>query len=122
MALVYCYGDTALEDATAKDTAEVLTHFYPNHSWWVECKQGVLIIKHMEASGFRGIIGMLRKVVSLPTSSLAFRKEILRAGGELLERAGLPRSARTDDPVIHIDLDDDMHKHWHRPIHLPTIH
>ena len=123
MALIHCYGDNPLADAYAKDAAEALVQEYPNHSWWIECKQGVLIIKHLEASGLRGSIGMLRKVESLAHAAVARRREILMAAGELLERAGLRRGARTDDPVDHLELDDpQMGKYWHKPIKLPTIH
>ena len=123
MALIACIGDNPLDDAFAKRVAEILVPTYPNHSWWVECRQGVLIIKHMEASGARGLIGMLRKLDKLPQDSTALRKEIMRAGGELLERAHLARGARTEDPVEGFELDDaKMRKYWHAPMHQKLIH
>lgn len=122
MALVHCFGDNPLADAYAKDAAEILTTAYPNHSWWVECKQGVLVIKHLEASGARGQVGMLRKVEALAHDAGARKKDLLMAAGELLERAGMPRGARTEDPVTHIELDKPLRKHWHKPIHGKVIH
>ena len=122
MALIACIGDNPLDDAFAKRVAEILVPAYPNHSWRVECRQGVLIIKHLEASGARGLIGMLRKLSNLPRGSTALRKEILRAGGELLERAGLARGARTEDPVKNLELDASMRKYWHAPMHQKLIH
>jgi hypothetical protein len=112
-----------MDDAFAKRIAEILVPLYPNHSWWVECRQGCLIIKHLEASGARGLIGMLRKIDQLPADSTALKREIMRAGGELLERANLARGGRTDDPVTSFELDDKAHeKYWHAPLHQRVIH
>lgn len=116
MALIYCYGDNKLADAMAKDSAELLTKYYPNHSWWVECKQGVLIIKHLEASGMRGLIGMVKRVDSLAHDAKVRHREIVMMAGELLERAGLRRGANVGDPVVGLDVDATLRKHWHRPL------
>ena len=123
MAIVYCYGDTKMEDAFAKDASEIMVAAYPNHSWSVECKQGVLIIKHMEASGRRCLIGMLRKIDQLSTDAKRRKQQILLAAGELLERAHMPRGARNEDPVTGFEFDNaEQAKHWHRPIHVPRFH
>ncbi len=116
-------GDNPLADAYAKDVAETLTTVYPNHGWWIECRGGVLIIKHLEASGARGLIGMLRKLDLLPSDTTALKKEIIRAAGELLERANMPRGDRTEDPVKSFELDDKaMERYWHMPQHQRIIH
>lgn len=116
MAIVTANGDSPLHDALAKEVAETLTFAYPNHGWFVEVKGGVLVIKHLEASGARGLIGMLRKLDALSHDAMARKKDVIRAGGELLERAGLARGARTDDPVLTFELDDKkMEKYWHAP-------
>lgn len=116
MALISVFGDNPLADERAKETAEFLTFAYPNHSWWVEVRQGVLVIKHLEASGARGLIGMLRHTSQLGADAKARKQEVIRAAGELLERAGLLRGARGDDPVTHLELDDSkMKKYWHAP-------
>ena len=123
MALAIAIGDNPIADATAKEVLEILTPLYPNHGWYVEVKQGVVIIKHLEASGERGLIGMLRKLDQLPKGGSAFRREIMRAGGELLERAGLGRNARNDDPVTKFEFDDQtISKYWHAPTHQRIIH
>jgi hypothetical protein len=116
MALISAIGDNPLADACAKEAAEVLVTAYPNHGWWVECKGGVLVIKHLEASGARGLIGMLRKMDQLSHDAGRRKREILIAAGELLERAGLRRGARNEDPVTHLELDDKtLAKYWHAP-------
>jgi len=122
VAIVYCYGDNKLADAFAKSCAETIFTAYPNHSWWVECKGGVLVIKHMEASGVRGLVGMLRKMDVLPTGR-ALHKELIRAAGELLERAFLDRGERNEDPVERFDAQDkQVQKYWHKPFHQRVIH
>lgn len=119
MALIYCYGDSPLADDYAKEAAEVLVAAYPNHSWWIECKQGCLIIKHLEASGFRGSIGMLRHTAMLDHDAKARKKDYVMKAGEMLERAGLKRGARTDDPVTGFEFDDKATaRHWHKPIYI----
>ena len=119
MALIYCYGDTKMEEAYAKEAAETLVAAYPNHSWWIECKQGALIIKHLEASGFRGSVGMVRHTQALAHDAKARKKDLVMKAGEMLERAGMKRGARNDDPVTFFEFDDKrLARHWHRPIHL----
>lgn len=122
MALIYCYGDSPMSDSYAKEAAEALVAAYPNHPWWVEAKSGVLVIKHREASGFRGSIGMVRHMSALDHDSNARKRDIVMKAGEMLERAGLKRGARNDDPVTHFETDDKTTaRHWHRPIHLRVI-
>ena len=119
MSLIYCFGDTPLNDNYAKEAAEVLVAAYPNHSWWIECKQGVLIIKHLEASGFRGSIGMLRHTQMLDHDAKARKHDYVMKAGEMLERAGMKRGARTEDPVKAFEFDDKkLAKHWHKPIYI----
>jgi hypothetical protein len=123
MAIAIAVGDNKLDDAFAKKVLEILVPVYPNHGWHVECKGGVLIIKHLEASGYRGLIGMLRKLDQLPNSAKALQREIVRAGGELLERANLVRGPRGDDPVTSFEMDDKkLDKYWHAPVHQRIIH
>lgn len=112
MALIYCFGNTPMEDACAKRAAESLTTTYPNHSWWVECKGGILFIKHF---GISAKIGMVRHLKSLDTSAKVFEREIARAAGELLERAGLPRRDFRGEEVVRFDADQHTKK-WHAPI------
>ena len=111
MAIVYCYGDNKLADAHAKETAEILSASYPNHSWWVECKGGVIVIKHF---GISGTIGMLRKLSQLVGDSTARKREIVRAAGELLERAGLPRRDYRGEAVTKFEADARILKHFRR--------
>lgn len=115
MALITAIGDCPLADGLAKEAAEALVAAYPGHGWWVEVRAGVLIIKHLEASGARGTIGMLRHLSKLPAGQ-GFKRELMRAAGELLERAHLARGPRDGTPVTGIELDDaKTRKHWQPP-------
>ena len=109
MALVYCYGDSPLADAHAKEAAEVLCTAYPNHSWWVECKGGALIIKHF---GISDKIGMVRKLTALAGDANARKRDFVRAAGELLERAGLARRDYRGEKVRDLDVDAPLKKRW----------
>lgn len=121
MALVYCDGDNKLAEAYAKRAAESLTQAYPNHSWWVECKGGALIIKHF---GISGTIGMVRHTSALDTSSGVFEREIVRAAGELLERAGLPRRDYRGEEVKNLEVDWRYKRQWLKrpPVKMKVIH
>jgi len=110
VAIIYCYGEDALADGHAKEAAEILCTAYPNHSWWVECRGGVLIIKHF---GISGIIGMLRHMAQLVGDANLRKREIVRAAGELLERAGLPRRDYRGETVTHFEGDGKLVKHFH---------
>lgn len=123
MALIYCEGDCPLADTMAKQAAEILVGEYPNHSWWVECKQGVLIIKHFGITGER--IGMLRHTSAFSHDAKVFKQDMVRAAGELLERAGQPRGAYKGDPTKQFETDDGKtQKHWGNrpPMHMRVIH
>ena len=110
MAIIYAFGDNPLADGHAKEAAEILSTAYPNHSWWVECKGGVLVIKHF---GISGTIGMLRKLSQLVGDANARKREIVLAAGELLERAGLPRRDYRGEKVTRLEVDKQYQKHFH---------
>ena len=123
MALIYCYGKTPHDDNVAKECAESLVLAYPNHSWWVECRDGLIIIKHFAISGARGTIGMVRRLTDLGGDAKRRKQECLRGAGELLERAGLPRGANTGEPVFRVELDKSLAKHWRPAINpVKVIH
>lgn len=108
MALIYCDGDNDLAKSYSRAAAEALVSCYPNHSWWVETKGGALVIKHF---GISGMLGMVRHTSSLDFSATNFKKEVILAAGELLERAGLSRGAYTGEAVQAFE-GDDLTEHW----------
>ncbi len=119
MAIIYCYGDNTLADAHAKEAAEILCEAYPNHSWWVECKGGILLIKHF---GISDRLGMVRKLAALANDATRRKRDIVLAAGELLERAGLARRDFRGETVRDFDVDKDLKKHWHKLRAMGVIH
>jgi hypothetical protein len=74
----------------AKLVAETLSSIYPNHMWMVGWAPGaVLIVKHG--------LGDSRYGYTIDNAAICSHKDLFRsvvqAGGELLERMGLPRRA-----------------------------
>lgn len=75
--------------ALAGRIAEVLERCYPGHSWAVhaDSSQGIAWVKNLRLSDRFGFVLMLR--------DLKYQREIasnaMEAGGNLLERFGLPR-------------------------------
>jgi len=123
MALIYVDGTTPLEEEMAKECATTLNSAYPNHSWWVECRGGCLIVKHFMLSGLRGTIGMVKHVNALDNDAKKRKQEIIRAGGELLERAKLARGAWQGDVPEDMELEgEEMRKKWHAPLPIDVIH
>lgn len=123
MALALAIGDNPNADNLAKEVLEVLNFTYPNHSWWVEVRQGLLIIKHFSISGAAGTIGMVRHLSQVGHDATARKREVIRAAGELLERAGLPRGAFHGGRVTQLELDKGLAKHWRpSPFAVDVIH
>ena len=123
MALIYCDGDNKLAEGWAKQAAEVLTLAYPNHSWWIDCRQGVLVIKHFGITGER--IGMVRHTSALSRDWRTFRTDITRAAGELLERAGKKRGSFDGSPTEFFETGDaKTQRHWNNrpPMKMKVIH
>ena len=117
MAIIYCYGDSPLADAHAKEAAEILSSAYPNHSWWVECKSGVYVIKHF---GISGTIGMVRHISKMAHDATARKRDLVLAAGELLERAGLARRDYRGEAVTSFEGDRGIVKHFH-PLAAPKV-
>lgn len=73
----------------AKRASDLLQKHYPNHLWAVnvDSEGGVMNVFAFNISGRYGIRLKLNKVYADPDL-----KCVMRAGGEILERAGMPRS------------------------------
>ena len=84
----------------ATDAGRILSETYPGHPWHVDVSGGVLSIKHMRISAKWAMVLHYRKVAQ---DYSFLRKGIIRAGGELLERAGLSREVPEYTPVKSVD-------------------
>ncbi len=73
----------------AKEMAEALHAAYPGHMWAVTCdgQVGFADVRNMALSGSWGFRLRLSDIYS----ASAFRKDVIMAGGELLERYKLNR-------------------------------
>ena len=88
---------SANEMMIARDMAEALHSAYPGHLWAVDVheNQGVANVRNLMLSGQWGFVLKL----SLTYSASDFRKRVIRAGGELLERYRVARG-RADNAVL----------------------
>lgn len=97
------YADLTL----AKDASEKLAKHYPGHAWavFVDSEGGVMRIKCFDVSSRYGWTLHLRHIYGDPDL-----KCVIRAGGEILERANLRRGWFNGDvPKV---IDGVPRKHW----------
>lgn len=75
------------EQVMAKNMAEVLNRHYPGHMWAVNVQDSVVNVFNLALSGRWGF------TLSIPAqySASDFDRQVMRAGGELLERYRLAR-------------------------------
>ena len=96
----------------AKQVGEILETTYPGYLWMVSKASCDIVVKNAALGkfGHYGFIICLQKVIS-PTD---LRAKTMRAGGELLERCGLPRDRRKWDGEIpkHMDGTDPARRRW----------
>lgn len=73
----------------SKNMADALHRHYPGHCWavTVEGSKGIATIRNLMLSGNYGVILKLPAIYS----GSAFEKDVIRAGGEILERYRLNR-------------------------------
>lgn len=83
--------EEALDMTMAKDIAETLFATYPGYMWGVAVKSGVAIIKCLNVSS---IYGYILKYKDIKDDAGVRHKEVVKAGGEILERAKLVRGQR----------------------------
>jgi hypothetical protein len=92
--------DTLAEMSVAKQVAEDLHTAYPGHMWAVTVRGGAVIIKDLFVSSLWGYV---LKINAIKHDAKVMKQEVLRAGGEILERARLERGQRTDKEVTQVD-------------------
>ncbi len=92
----------------AKTMAEALHQAYPGHLWAVSCdgKTGMADVRNMALSGNWGFRLKLNQIYS----ASEFKKNVLRAGGEILERYRLARGKANQDE--YSDLKTDFAGHF----------
>lgn len=89
--------EEAQDMTMAKDIADTLFVQYPGYMWGVNVRSGVAVIKCLNVSSLYGFILKYKDICH----DAAFRKkEIIRAGGEILERARLNRGEREKGQAV----------------------
>jgi hypothetical protein len=84
--------EVAINDVLmAKQMAYDLDTAYPGHLWAVTCEgaKGIATVRNLRLSGNRGFILRLPEIYS----ASEFKKAVLKAGGEVLERYHQRRGA-----------------------------
>lgn len=88
---------SASERTIAQNSLEALMKHYPGYSWFVEVRDGLLMIRNYEVD-WRGRYCMVRKLGVVQHDYGRLVKEVVRAAGEYLERARLRRgTARPEE-------------------------
>lgn len=83
-----------------RDIGETLHAHYPGHMWAIDVTGGMVNVKDLFISSMYGI----RLNLSDVQHDYGHRvKEAIRAGGEILERAHLPRSGLTGEKVTAVE-------------------
>lgn len=93
---VHAYGESQAADISlCSQVSEILNKHYLNHPWLIGCNHetGVFSIKllypnHVGMIGNYGVLLHLRKSAA---NHDVLQKNVMRAGGELLERWGMDR-------------------------------
>jgi len=81
----------AQDMSMAKDIAETLFQHYHGYLWAVNVRGGVAVIKCLNVSSNYGYV---LKYTEIKDDAGVRKKDVIRAGGEILERAGLNRGER----------------------------
>lgn len=79
-----------------------LQDLYPGYSWQIECKpfSGVVEVKNLTIHGDYGFLLHLKMLVHDTNLEL-----VKQAGGELLERCGLPATLRPENMESYVKRD-----------------
>jgi hypothetical protein len=88
---IECENDC--DDTLAMEMLQALSAAYPGHSWFVKIGGGIVHVKNLD---FSERWGMALHYNQIKGDASDRKRELLRAGGEFLERANLHRGAKTE--------------------------
>ena len=93
----------ALDFNMARDMAEALHGAYPHHLWAVTCEgdKGIATIRNLGLSGNWGVILKLSEI----STASDWKKKIIMAGGEVLERYHLRRGIADHAAISSLKCD-----------------
>lgn len=81
------------DDPMAVEMVQTLSHAYPGHSWFVKITGGIVHVKNLDMSEKWG---MCLHYSQIKSDASERKRELIRAGGEFLERAHLARGMKTE--------------------------
>ena len=87
-----------LEQALAKRVGDALNRWYPGYLWGVNVEQGLVLVHNLTLSGNWGFVLKEENI----SASL---QEVMRAGGEILERYFLPRREIDEATLVNLPTD-----------------
>ena len=100
IAIATADADTLAEITVAKESLEYLFGAYPGHKWTVGVRGGVIIVKALNVSSIWCYVVPFSQVKH---DAAVFKRKVIHAGGEVLERARLERGASTGQVVDKVD-------------------
>ena len=110
--VLYEEGATPWMQDMARDILELLSTVYPGHPWSVRVygdnTGGGYFIRHLEFEGKP--YGQNQPRAHLFGSASELRADVIRRGGEVLERVNLRRARRDDDPVGRMEGVPEHHQ------------
>jgi hypothetical protein len=96
------------DDSLAVEMLQALSSAYPGHSWFVKITGGIVHVKNLD---FSDKWGMALHYSQVKADASERRRELVRAGGEFLERAHLARGQKTER---HTQIEGIPDKHLGR--------
>lgn len=91
---------TEAENSVAKQALEALHEVFPGYPWRVFVGGGVLQVKNLL---FSNKWGMVRKLKNIHHDAGVFKREVVGAAGEFLERANLARAKWDGERVKRVE-------------------
>lgn len=94
MSILQAHSEHDQDFTMAKDIADLLFESYPGHLWAVHVRSGVATIHAMNISSLWGYV---LHYANIAHNFGERKRKVLKAGGEILERAHLVRGERRDE-------------------------
>lgn len=114
-------GRTESQQATAHDLMTLLTLAYPDHPWAVKVDTNLVFIRYLDPlweATFKGPVGVVIKLKTAYSAS-SIKRDVINAGGQLLEMMNLKRGrSNGDEPESIEGVPTQFHK---RTVEAPKV-
>jgi hypothetical protein len=92
---------TANEYILARETAATLHECYPGYLWGVNVERSIVNVRNLNLSGMWGFTLHVPAIYS----ASEWKKQVMRAGGEILERYRMRRGQRDEQRLLEAQRD-----------------